>query len=32
MTAGEWAVMSELCGTAWDPVQSPYQPPDRPVL
>lgn len=32
MTAGEWAVMSELCGAAWDPMRSAYAPPDKPVL
>ena len=32
MTAGEWAVMSEVCGAAWDPMRSDYVPPDRPVL
>jgi hypothetical protein len=32
LTAGEWAVMSELCGKAWDPMRSDYAPPDRPVL
>jgi hypothetical protein len=32
LTAGEWAVLSELCGTAWEPLKSEYNPPDWPVL
>ena len=32
MTPGEWAVMSELCGAAWDRMRSAYVPPDKPVL
>jgi hypothetical protein len=32
LTAGEWAVMSELCGEAWQPLTSPYHPPDELVL
>ncbi len=32
LTAGEWAVMSELCGEAWQPFRSAYRPPDQFVL
>ena len=32
LTAGEWAVMSELCGEAWQPLKSAYCPPDQFVL
>lgn len=32
LTPGEWAVMSELCGTTWQPLTSAYQPPDEFVL
>lgn len=32
LTAGEWAVMSALCGTPWRPLASDYLPPDRLVL
>ena len=31
LTAGEWAVMSELCGARWDSLSSAYQPPDEPL-
>jgi len=29
MTAGEWSVMSEMCGTRWTPTDDGWQPPDR---
>lgn len=32
LTAGEWTVMSQLCGRPWDPRTSPYRPPDMAVL
>lgn len=32
LTAGEWAVMSELCGKPWQPLTSDYAPPDQLVL
>jgi len=32
LTAGEWTVMSELCGKRWEPRRSQYAPPDRLVL
>ena len=32
LTAGEWSVISELCGTSWNPLQSNYQPLDMMVL
>jgi hypothetical protein len=32
LTAGEWAVMSQICGEAWQPLKSAYQPPDELVL
>ena len=32
LTAGEWVVMSELCGRRWDPGNSTYSPPDHIVL
>ena len=32
LTAGEWSVISELCGTPWNPLQSNYQPLDMMVL
>ncbi len=32
LTAGEWAVMSEMCGEAWHPLASDYRPPDQTVL
>jgi hypothetical protein len=32
LTAGEWAVMSELCGKPWRPLESAYRPPDMLVL
>ena len=32
LTAGEWTVISELCGQRWEPLGSAYRPPDRLVL
>jgi hypothetical protein len=32
LTAGEWVVVSELCGRRWNPRQSQYRPPDMLVL
>jgi hypothetical protein len=32
LTAGEWTVISDLCGTRWDPRKSDYQPADLLVL
>ncbi|MFH1567960.1 MAG: hypothetical protein ABIL09_08150 [Gemmatimonadota bacterium] len=32
LTAGEWVVMSELCGRRWDARASQYRPPDQIVL
>ncbi|MBI3921654.1 MAG: hypothetical protein HY318_09575 [Armatimonadetes bacterium] len=33
LTEGEWSVMSELCGKAWQPdYEGGYQPPDEDVL
>ena len=32
LTAGEWTVMSGLCGRRWDPHASDYDPPDMLVL
>jgi hypothetical protein len=32
LTAGEWVVLSDLCGARWNPRTSPYQPPDQLVL
>lgn len=32
LTAGEWTVISEMCGEAWRPLQSDYKPPDLVVL
>jgi hypothetical protein len=32
LTPGEWTVMSEICGTAWDPLTSDYMPLDELVL
>ena len=29
LTAGEWSVMSEMCGQRWTPMPDGYQPPDR---
>jgi hypothetical protein len=32
LTAGEWTVMSDICGERWDSRQSSYEPPDALVL
>jgi hypothetical protein len=32
LTAGEWSVISELCGAPWQPLTSDYRPPDATVL
>ncbi len=32
VTAGEWTVISTLCGKPWRQLQSPFTPPDRHVL
>ena len=32
LTAGEWSVMSGLCGNSWDPRTSAFEPDDRLVL
>ena len=32
LTAGVWAVLSELCGRAWDPMEGTYRPPDGPAV
>jgi hypothetical protein len=32
LTAGEWAVISELCGEPWQPLTSDYQPADQMIL
>ena len=32
LTAGEWTVISEMCGQPWRPLESDFQPPDRHVL
>ena len=32
LTAGEWTVISGLCGTPWRPRVSSYRPPARVVL
>ncbi|MCZ6676354.1 MAG: hypothetical protein O7E52_03785 [Candidatus Poribacteria bacterium] len=32
LTAGEWTVISEMCGETWRPLASDYHPPDQPVL
>jgi hypothetical protein len=32
LTAGEWSVISEICGEPWRPRDSDYHPPDRSVL
>lgn len=32
LTAGEWAVMSEMCGEGWQPLKSAYRPADQFVL
>lgn len=32
LTPGEWAVISEICGTPWNPLESDYMPLDEMVL
>ncbi len=32
LTPAEWSVISRRCGEAWDPMSSPYTPPDESVL
>jgi len=32
LTAGEWTVISQLCGEGWRQLQSSFTPPDRHVL
>ena len=32
LTAGEWAVISDVCGEPWRPTESDYVPPDQTVL
>jgi hypothetical protein len=32
LSAGEWVVISDKCGTRWDPITSDYQPRDELVL
>jgi hypothetical protein len=32
LTPGEWSVMSEICGTPWNPLESDYLPLDEMVL
>jgi len=32
LTAGEWGVMSGMCGKEWEPRTSAYAPPDEAVL
>jgi hypothetical protein len=32
LTAGEWTVMSEMCGTRWDARRSSYRPADALFL
>ena len=32
LTAGEWTVISEICGTRWNPRKSSYHPADMPVM
>ncbi len=32
LTAGEWSVISQKCGSKWDPMTSDYSPPDTMVL
>ncbi len=32
LTAGEWTVISEICGETWYPSPGGYQPPDMAVL
>ena len=32
LTPGEWTVISEICGTRWNPRASSYRPADMPVM
>ena len=32
LSAGEWIVISDKCGTRWDPSSTDWAPPDRLVL
>ena len=32
LTPGEWTVISEICGTPWNPLESDYLPLDQMVL
>jgi hypothetical protein len=32
LTAGEWAVISEMCGERWNPLKTDYRPPDELVM
>jgi hypothetical protein len=32
LTAGEWGVISTVCGEPWNPLTSDYRPPDMAVL
>lgn len=32
LSAGEWVVISDICGKRWDPLKSSYQPLDMLVL
>jgi hypothetical protein len=32
LTAGEWVVISRMCGRPWQSLNSAYQPPDQMVL
>jgi hypothetical protein len=32
LTAGEWSVISSMCGRPWHPLESDYRPPDQTVL
>ena len=32
LSPGEWLVISDKCGTRWDPRKSDYEPPDELVL
>ena len=32
LTPGEWTVISETCGTRWNPRTSSWRPADMPVM
>ena len=32
LSSGEWVVISDKCGTRWDPLTSDWAPPDELVL